>query len=352
MTLNSNTVEFMEEFNNKHIIVPLDIKKAGEGISHNSLKQTLYRLINNAKQGKCFQHASGPTIILHQTEGTAYLECCKDYDGVGFQPDITFVSRATSKPDTVIEVVDSNSPNSDKILAYIKEDINVIIVKTSEVTYDQGYKHTCPAKIIFKTDSMDEKIKKAFYMCFKLKHDENICIGHNENNKDYFLGLIQDSGAEGVKIKYHYASRPNFRGKKLETKANKQINNLAKEFVNNTSAQPKITTLNNNSMYKQMFRLEVLKINTDYNYFLYCKILDKNCTNAFEDCNIKDCIGVIFTEDNNIKNNDIIYVNLHIGDYSRNPAFKNFYPRGMVSEEEFNKPIKKLNVNYWRIDIK
>ena len=40
------------EFTDRHIIIPLDIKKAGEGIAHNGLKQTLYRHINNAKQGK------------------------------------------------------------------------------------------------------------------------------------------------------------------------------------------------------------------------------------------------------------------------------------------------------------
>ena len=102
----------------------------------------------------------GPPIKLHYTEGTAFLECCKNYDGTGLQPDITFISRATGKPDTVIEVIDSNIPSVDKILAYIKEDINVIIVKTSEVTHDQSCKHTCPANIIFKTDTLDEKIKK------------------------------------------------------------------------------------------------------------------------------------------------------------------------------------------------
>ena len=248
--MTSNSVA---ELKDNNIVILLDIKKAGEGIPHNTLKQTLYRYINNDKLGKYFRDSSGTTIKLHYTEGTAFLECCKNYDGTGLQPDITFISRATGKPDTVIEVIDSNIPSVDKILAYIKEDINVIVVKTSEVTYDQGCKHTCPANIIFKTDTIDEKIKKAFYICFKIDAERHgsLCIGHNENNNEYFLGSVEEN-PEGVTIDYHVASRPTYHNGKVSTKKNEKVNKLAEEFVKNTNKRAQTSILNNGDMYPQL----------------------------------------------------------------------------------------------------
>ncbi len=286
------TLDSIADLKDNNIVIPLDIKKAGEGIPHNTLKQTLYRYINNDKLGKYFQHKSksgaavGPPIKLHHTEGTAFLECCKNYDGTGLQPDITFISHATKKPDTVIEIIDSNIPSVDKILAYIKEDINVIVVKTSEVTYDQGCKHICPANIIFKTDTIDEKIKKAFYICFKINTERHgsLCIGHNENNDEYFLGSVEEN-PEGVTIDYHVASRPTVHNGKVSTKKNEKVNKLAEEFVKNTHRRAKTSALNNGGMYPQLSK------------------------------------------------------------------WKNFRPRGVVSKEQFNEPIKKRSVHYWRLDL-
>ena len=153
---------------------------------------------------------------LHSAQGVAFIECSKVYDGTGFQADITYQLRGEDKPDTVIEVVDSNIPSVDKILAYIKENINVIIVKTSEVTHDQGCKQTCPANIIFKTDTLDEKLKRHFIFCFKIKKI-GLCIGHNENNNEYFLGSVEEN-PEGVTIDYHIASRPTYHNKQVVTK--------------------------------------------------------------------------------------------------------------------------------------
>ena len=338
------------EFTDRHIIIPLDIKKAGEGIAHNGLKQTLYRHINNAKQGKYFQHASGPTIELLHTEGTAFLECYKDYDGTGLQPDITFISRATGKPHTVIEVIDSNIPSVDKILAYIKEDINVIIVRTSEVTYDQGCKHTCPAEIIFKTDSIDEKIKKAFYICFKIDKERHgsLCIGHNENNNEYFLGSVYEN-QEGVTIRYHTASRPTYHNGKVSTKKNEKVNKLAEEFVKNTSRRARTCTLNNGVMYQQRFKLQVLKKSN--NNFIFCKILDKKCSDAFDECLVGECLAVICHNGTDALTGDIVYFNLNPYDHSSDPRWKNFWSRERLSEEQFNEPIKKRNVHYWRLDL-
>jgi len=344
MTLNS-----VAELYKTHIVIPLDIKKAGEGIPHNGLKQTLFRHIN-AKQGKYFQHASGPPIKLHYTEGTAFLECCKDYDGTGLQPDITFMSHATGKPDTVIEVVDSNTPSVDKILAYIEEDINVVIVKTSEVTYDQGGKHICPAQIIFKTDSIDEKIKKAFYICFKIDTGRHgsLCIGHNENNDEYFLGSVEEN-PEGVTIDYHVASRPTYHNGKVSTKKNEKVNKLAEEFVKNTPRRAETSTLNNGVMCKQLFKLQVLK-NTRNN-FLFCKILEKKCTDAFKNCLVGECLAVICHNGTDALKGEIVYFNLNPYDHSSDPRWKNFWPREIVSREKFDEPIKKRNVHYWRLDL-
>jgi len=346
----NNIAESIAELKANNMVILLDAKKAGEGIPHNTLKQTLYRYINNIKQGKYFRDSSGTTIKLHHTEGTAFLECCKNYDGIGLQPDITFISRATGTPDTVIEVVDSNIPSVDKILAYIKEDINVIIVRTSEVTYDQGCKHDCQAEIIFKTDSIDEKIKKAFYICFKIDKERHgsLCIGHNENNNEYFLGSVYEN-REGVSIRYHVASRPIIHNGKVSTKKNEKVNKLAEEFVKNTNKRAQTSILNNGDMYPQLLKLEVLK-NTRNN-FLYCKILDKKCTDAFKDCLVGDCIGVVCHNGTYALRKDIIYFNLNPYNHSSDFRWKNFWPRGIVSKEQFNESIKKRNVHYWRLDL-
>jgi len=345
------------EFKNNNLVILLDAKKAGEGIPHNTLKQTLYRYINNDKEGKYFQHKSkfgvavGPPIKLHYTEGTAFLECCKNYDGTGLQPDITFISRATGKPDTVIEVIDSNIPSVDKILAYIKEDINIIIVKTSEVTYDQGCKHTCPAQIIFKTDTIDEKIKKAFYICFKINTNRHgsLCIGHNENNNEYFLGSVEEN-PEGVTIDYHVASRPTYHNGKVSTKKNEKVNKLAEEFVKNTQRRAQTSTLNNGAMYQQRFKLQVLK--KPNNNFIFCKILDKKCSDAFENCLVGECLAVICHNGTDALRGDTVYFNLNPYDHSSDPRWRNFWPRERLSKEQFNQPILKRNVHYWRLDIK
>ena len=345
--MTSNSVA---EFYDKHIVIPLEIKKAGEGIPHNSLKQHLFRYINNDKHGKYFKHTPWPPIKLHYTEGVAFLELSKDYNATWLQPDITFISHATGKPDTVIEVIDSNIPSVDKILAYIKEDINVIIVKTSEVTYDQGCKHTCPAEIIFKTDSIDEKIKKAFYICFKIDIERHgsLCIGHNENNNEYFLGSVYEN-REGVTIDYHVASRPTLHNGEISTKKNEKVNKLAEEFVKNTNKRAETSTLNSGVMCKQLFKLQVLK-NTRNN-FLFCKILEKNCTDAFGKCLVGDCIGVIFHNGTDALRGDIVYFDLNPYDHSWDPRWRNFCPRKTLTEAQFNEPIKKRDVHYWRLDL-
>ena len=344
------TPDNIVEFKNKHIIIPLDIKKAGEGIPHNGLKQTLYRYINNAKQGKYFRDSSGTPLKLHHTEGTAFLECCKDYDGIGLQPDITFISRTTDKPDTVIEVIDSNIPSVDKILAYIKEDINVIIVRTSEVTYDEGCKHTCQAEIIFKTDSIDEKIKKAFYICFKIDTGRHgsLCIGHNENNDEYFLGSVMEN-PEGVTIDYHVASRPTYHNGKVSTKKNEKVNKLAEEFVKNTNKRAQTSTLNNGVMCKQLFKLQVLK--KPNNNFIFCKILDKKCIGAFGKCLVGECLAVICHNGTDALTGETVYFNLNPYDHSSDPRWRNFWSRERLSEQQFNEPIKKRNVHYWKLDL-
>ena len=344
------TLDSIAKLKANSIVIPLDTKKAGEGIPHNTLKQTLYRHINNVEQGKYFRDTSGTTIRLLHTEGTAFLECCKNYDGTGFQPDITFISRATGKPDTVIEVIDSNIPSVDKILAYIKEDINVIIVKTSEVTHDQSCKHTCPANIIFKTDTLDEKIKKAFYICFKINTERHgsLCIGHNKNNNEYFLGSVEEN-QEGVTIDYHVASRPTYHNGKVSTKKNEKVNRLAEEFVRNTSRRAQTSTLNNGVMYKQRFKLQVLK--KPNNNFIFCKILDKKCSDAFENCLVGECLAVICHNGTDALRGDTVYFNLNPYDHSSDPKWRNFWPRERLSEQQFNEPIKKRNVHYWRLDL-
>jgi len=333
-----------KEFYEKHIVIPVGIKN--EGIPHNGLKQSLWRHINS-EQGKYFRDEAGTTMKLHSAQGVAFIECSKVYDGTGFQADITYQLRGEDKPDTVIEVVDSNIPSVDKILAYIKENINVIIVKTSEVTHDQGCKHTCPANIIFKTDTLDEKIKKAFYICFKIKKI-GLCIGHNENNNEYFLGSVEEN-PEGVTIDYHIASRPTYKNKQVVTKKNEKVNKLAEEFVKNTSRRPRTCTLNNGVMYQQRFKLQVLK--KPNNNFLFCKILDKKCTDAFGKCLVGECLAVIFHNGTDALQGDIVRFDLNPYDHSQDPRWRNFCPRKTLTEEQFNEPIKKRDVHYWRLDL-
>ena len=333
-----------KEFYEKNIVIPVGIKN--EGIPHNGLKQSLWRHINS-EQGKYFRDEAGTAMKLHSAQGVAFIECSKVYDGTGFQADITYQLRGEDKPDTVIEVVDSNIPSVDKILAYIKENINVIIVKTSEVTHDQGCKHTCPANIIFKTDTLDEKIKKAFYICFKIKKI-GLCIGHNENNNEYFLGSVEEN-PEGVTIDYHIASRPTYKNKQVVTKKNEKVNKLAEEFVKNTSRRARTCTLNNGVMYQQRFKLQVLK--KPNNNFLFCKILDKKCTDAFGKCLVGECLAVIFHNGTDARRDDIVYVDLNPYDHSPDPRWRNFCPRKRLTEEQFNEPIKKRNVYYWKLTL-
>ena len=333
-----------KEFYEKNIVIPVGIKN--EGIPHNGLKQSLWRHINS-EQGKYFRDEAGTAMKLHSAQGVAFIECSKVYDGTGFQADITYQLRGEDKPDTVIEVVDSNIPSVDKILAYIKENINVIIVKTSEVTHDQGCKHTCPANIIFKTDTLDEKIKKAFYICFKIKKI-GLCIGHNENNNEYFLGSVEEN-PEGVTIDYHIASRPTYKNKQVVTKKNEKVNKLAEEFVKNTSRRPRTCTLNNGVMYQQRFKLQVLK--KPNNNFLFCKILDKKCTDAFGKCLVGECLAVIFHNGTDALQGDIVRFDLNPYDHSQDPRWRNFCPRKTLTEAQFNEPIKKRDVHYWRLDL-
>ena len=333
-----------KEFYEQNIVIPVGIKN--EGIPHNGLKQSLWRHINS-EQGKYFRDEAGTAMKLHSAQGVAFIECSKVYDGTGFQADITYILRGEDKPDTVIEVVDSNIPSVDKILAYIKENINVIIVKTSEVTHDQGCKHTCPANIIFKTDTIDEKIKKAFYICFKIKKI-GLCIGHNENNNEYFLGSVEEN-PEGVTIDYHIASRPTYKNKQVVTKKNEKVNKLAEEFVKNTSRRARTCTLNNGVMYQQRFKLQVLKKSN--NNFIFCKILDKKCSDAFGKCLVGECLAVIFHNGTDARRDDIVYVDLNPYDHSPDPRWRNFCPRKRLTEEQFNEPIKKRNVYYWKLTL-
>ena len=333
-----------KEFYEQNIVIPVGIKN--EGIPHNGLKQSLWRHINS-EQGKYFRDEAGTAMKLHSTQGVAFIECSKVYDGTGFQPDITYILRGEDKPDTVIEVVDSNIPSVDKILAYIKENINVIIVKTSEVTHDQGCKQTCPANIIFKTDTLYEKIKKAFYICFKIKKI-GLCIGHNENNNEYFLGSVEEN-PEGVTIDYHIASRPTYKNKQVVTKKNEKVNKLAEEFVKNTSRRARTCTLNNGVMYQQRFKLQVLKKSN--NNFIFCKILDKKCTDAFGKCLVGECLAVIFHNGTDALRGDIVYFDLNPYDHSTDPQWRNFCSRKTLTEAQFNEPIKKRNVHYWRLDL-
>ena len=333
-----------KEFYEQNIVIPVGIKN--EGIPHNGLKQSLWRHINS-EQGKYFRDEAGTAIKLHSAQGVAFIECSKVYDGTGFQADITYQLRGEDKPDTVIEVVDSNIPSVDKILAYIKENINVIIVKTSEVTHDQGCKQTCPANIIFKTDTIDEKIKKAFYICFKIKKI-GLCIGHNENNNEYFLGSVEEN-PEGVTIDYHIASRPTYKNKQVVTKKNEKVNKLAEEFVKNTSRRARTCTLNNGVMYQQRFKLQVLK--KPNNNFLFCKILDKKCSDAFGKCLVGECLAVICHNGTDALRGDTVYFNLNPYDHSSDPKWRNFWPRERLSEQQFNEPIKKRNVHYWKLDL-
>ena len=333
-----------KEFYEQNIVIPVGVKN--EGIPHNGLKQSLWRHINS-EQGKYFRDEAGTAMKLHSAQGVAFIECSKVYDGTGFQADITYQLRGEDKPDTVIEVVDSNIPSVDKILAYIKENINVIIVKTSEVTHDQGCKQTCPANIIFKTDTLDEKIKKAFYICFKIKKI-GLCIGHNENNNEYFLGSVEEN-PEGVTIDYHVASRPTYHNGKVSTKKNEKVNKLAEEFVKNTSRRARTCTLNNGVMYQQRFKLQVLK--KPNNNFLFCKILDKKCTDAFGKCLVGECLAVIFHNGTDALRGDIVYFDLNPYDHSTDPQWRNFCSRKTLTEAQFNEPIKKRNVHYWRLDL-
>jgi len=333
-----------KEFYEKNIVIPVGIKN--EGIPHNGLKQSLWRHINS-EQGKYFRDEAGTAMKLHSAQGVAFIECSKVYDGTGFQADITYQLRGEDKPDTVIEVVDSNIPSVDKILAYIKENINVIIVKTSEVTHDQGCKHTCPANIIFKTDTLDEKIKKAFYICFKIKKI-GLCIGHNENNNEYFLGSVEEN-PEGVTIDYHVASRPTYHNKQVVTKKNEKVNKLAEEFVKNTQRRARTCTLNNGVMYQQRFKLQVLKKSN--NNFIFCKILDKKCTDAFGKCLVGECLAVIFHNGTDALRGDIVYFDLNPYDHSQDSRWRNFCSRKTLTEAQFNEPIKKRNVHYWRLDL-
>ena len=333
-----------KEFYEKNIVIPVGIKN--EGIPHNGLKQSLWRHINS-EQGKYFRDEAGTAMKLHSAQGVAFIECSKVYDGTGFQADITYQLRGEDKPDTVIEVVDSNIPSVDKILAYIKENINVIIVKTSEVTHDQGCKQTCPANIIFKTDTLDEKIKKAFYICFKIKKI-GLCIGHNENNNEYFLGSVEET-PEGVTIDYHVASRPTYHNGKVSTKKNEKVNKLAEEFVKNTSRRARTCTLNNGVMYQQRFKLQVLK--KPNNNFLFCKILDKKCSDAFGKCLVGECLAVICHNGHRALQGDIVRFDLNPYDHSSDPRWRNFFPREELSEQQFNEPIKKRDVHYWRLDL-
>ena len=309
-----------KEFYEKNIVIPVGIKN--EGIPHNGLKQSLWRHINS-EQGKYFRDEAGTAMKLHSAQGVAFIECSKVYDGTGFQADITYILRGEDKPDTVIEVVDSNIPSVDKILAYIK------------------------ANIIFKTDTLDEKIKKAFYICFKIKKI-GLCIGYNENNNEYFLGSVEEN-PEGVTIDYHIASRPTYKNKQVVTKKNEKVNKLAEEFVKNTSRRARTCTLNNGVMYQQRFKLQVLK--KPNNNFLFCKILDKKCTDAFGKCLVGECLAVIFHNGTDALQGDIVRFDLNPYDHSQDPRWRNFCPRKTLTEEQFNEPIKKRDVHYWRLDL-
>ena len=64
-----------------------------------------------------------------------------------------------------------------------------------------------------------------------------------------------------------------------------------------------------------------------------------------------DCIGVVCHNGTYALRKDIIYFNLNPYNHSSDFRWKNFWPRGIVSKEQFNESIKKRNVHYWRLDL-
>ena len=72
-----NIAESIAELKANNMVILLNAKKAGEGIPHNTLKQTLYRHINNIKQGKYFRDEAGTAMKLHSAQGVAFIECSK-----------------------------------------------------------------------------------------------------------------------------------------------------------------------------------------------------------------------------------------------------------------------------------
>jgi hypothetical protein len=133
------------------------------------------------------------------------------------------------------------------------------------------------------------------------------------------------------------------------TKKNEKVNKLAEEFVKNTSRRARTCTLNNGVMYQQRFKLQVLK--KPNNNFLFCKILDKKCTDAFGKCLVGECLAVIFHNGTDALQGDIVRFDLNPYDHSQDPRWRNFCPRKTLTEEQFNEPIKKRDVHYWRLDL-
>ena len=165
---------------------------------------------------------------------------------------------------------------------------------------------------------------------------------------EYFLGSVEEN-PEGVTINYHVASRPTYHNGKVSTKNNEKVNKLAEEFVKNTHRRAETSTLNNGVMYQQRFKLQVLK--KPNNNFIFCKILDKKCSDAFGKCLVGECLAVIFHNGTDARRDDIVYVDLNPYDHSPDPRWRNFCPRKTLTEAQFNEPIKKRDVHYWRLDL-
>ena len=184
----------------KKIII--DLENKDEGPLHSFAKQFIhYRLTTceakYALWGETDYVTSERNILGCMTyeqlkEKEIYIEYSARYDGKIRIPDITILDK-NKKPETVIEIVDSNYINYEKIMNYFNENVNIVCVfidtdLTSLKTFNK-LNYYCIKK------DEDEHIKTAkaikLFIKFKGYYNHEIAIKFHRE-KGYMIYLKKD----------------------------------------------------------------------------------------------------------------------------------------------------------------
>lgn len=370
--------------------IEIDTNNLDEGVLHSFVKQYLwYKIKNLSPEARILKESTyqyyestlhnkhipygGMFNVIHKENFTnnIYLEFASTFNGKIYKPDITmFSDKQCKNPETVIEIVDTNPPNINKIYDYIDSNINVVVIDVRQISLDNfGPDPDYPFRIPFVSYRKDEiksnKIARSLKMIIKCKWitdrwkkfdpiSGGFFVSWN-TKRGYYLRYRENSGNP---FEDHPSTQHSTYDGHLNKNASKKVISLCQHYAEIMSKESSLDKeffweekSKDKEDYKHCVKVKIIREYNNYDKpFFLCELIDKNSKNDFLEVNAGQTFGLIGLEDQKrmYQENDVKIFEINSINYGNEDRIK-YYIQKNARESDLSENQVSIKNKYWKL---